>query len=89
MSKGAILIARNNTEIDYIKQAVFLANRIKHFLNIPVSIITDNSSYLNENYNAEVFDSVIDISSDSDFTYKKYNDGIFSRKSLEFKQEKY
>jgi hypothetical protein len=85
MSKGAILIARNNTEVDYVKQAVFLANRIKHFLNIPVSIITDNSSYLNENYDAEVFDSVIDISNDSNFTYKKYNDGIFSRKSLEFK----
>lgn len=85
MSKGAILIARNNTEIDYIKQAVFLAKRITHFLNIPVSLITDNSSYLNEHYNTDVFDCIIDINNDKNFSYRKYNDGIYARKSLEFK----
>ena len=48
MSKGAFLIARNNGHIDYVKQAVFLAKRIKKHLGIPVSIATDSVDYLEE-----------------------------------------
>jgi hypothetical protein len=85
MSRGALLIARNNTEVDYIKQAVFCANRISKFLEIPVSLITDNVEYLNKSFPDHKFDQVISISNDKSYTYKKYNDGNFSRRNLEFK----
>ena len=85
MSKGAVLIARNNTEIDYIKQAVFCAKRIIKYLDIPVSIITDNKDYVETHFPDHPFDSIIEISNDTNYTYKKYNDGNFTRKNLEFK----
>lgn len=85
MSKGALLIARNNTEVDYIKQAVFCADRISKFLEIPVSLVTDNVEYLNKNFPNHNFDQVILIDNDKNYTYKKYNDGNFSRRNLEFK----
>lgn len=85
MSKGAVLIARNNTEVDYIKQAVFCAKRIIKFLDIPVSLITDNIDYVKKNYPNHPFDNIIVIENDTNYTYKKYNDGNFSRRNLEFK----
>jgi hypothetical protein len=85
MTKGVLLIARNNTEVDYIKQAVFLANRIKKYLNLPTSLITDNVKYLEKTYDASVFDKIIDIDDSKNYTYRKYNDGNYTRKQLEFK----
>jgi len=87
MSKGVLLIARNNSEVDYVKQAVFSAKRIKNYLNLPVSIITDNVQYLNERYtdSMSVFDKVIELEKESSYTYKKYYDGSWTRKNLEFK----
>lgn len=85
MSNGAVLIARNNTEVDYIKQAVFCAKRIIKFLDIPVSLITDNLEYVEKNHPDHPFDKIIVIENDTNYTYKKYNDGNFSRRNLEFK----
>lgn len=85
MTKGALLIARNNSEVDYIKQAVFLAQRIKKYLDLPVSLITDNVKYLEETYDRSVFDKVIAIDDSRNYTHRKYNDGNYTRKQLEFK----
>ena len=61
MSKGYLLIANNNTASDYLKQAVYCAKRIKKFCNnASVSIITSSKEYLEENYESEVFDFIID-----------------------------
>jgi hypothetical protein len=79
-SRGAILIARNNSQIDYVKQAIFSAKRIKKYLNIPVTLITDSV-----NLNEPVFDSIINLTNENAYTYRTYNDGIFSKKTLEFK----
>lgn len=85
MSRGVILIARNNSGIDYIKQAVFSAKRIKKYLDLPVSIITDSPDYLRRNFDFLVFDNIITIENTNDYTFKKYGDGSWTRKSLEFK----
>jgi hypothetical protein len=85
MSQGALLIARNNSEIDYIKQAVYLAKRIRKYVDLPTSIITDNKNYLINNYDYTVFDQIIEVANDSNYTFKRYNDGTFTRKRLEFK----
>lgn len=84
MSSGALMIARNNTEIDYIKQAVYNAKRIKKYLDIPVSIITDAPETIGTRYE-NVFDNVIQIDNTDDYSYKYYSDGTYTLKSLEFK----
>ena len=50
MSKGVLLFAQNNEQIDYIKQAVYLAKRIKRFLDLPVSLVTDSKEYLENTF---------------------------------------
>lgn len=85
MTKGVVLIACNNSEIDYIKQANFLASRISKYMNLPTTLITDNVEYLEENYKKHNFEKVVEIPTPKSFSYKKYFDGIFSKKQLEFK----
>lgn len=87
MNQGVILIARNNTEIDYIKQAIFLAKRVRKYLDLPTSLVTDNVDYLYNTYknSVDVFDKIIQVDNDKKYSYKKYYDGIFAKKQLEFK----
>jgi hypothetical protein len=44
MSKGALLFAFNNPKFNYYDMAVSTAKRINHFLNLPVSLVTDSAS---------------------------------------------
>ena len=44
MSRGVVLFAFNNETVNYYDTAVYCAKRIKHFLNLPVSLITDEKS---------------------------------------------
>lgn len=74
-SKGAMLIARNNGKLDYVKQSVFLANRIKKYLEIPVSIITDSVDYLNSNFDATIFDKIYTMEYVEDQNNRRYYDG--------------
>ena len=85
MSKGVILIAKNNSEIDYIKQAVFLSERIRQYLDLPTSLITDNTEYLNKVYPDHTFDQVFEIKTSYNNSHKRYSDGTFTKKHLEFK----
>ena len=63
MSKGALLFAFNSSKVDYYAMAEYTAKRINHFLNIPVSIVTNKESIPNiPNYK---FDNVITVSADS------------------------
>jgi len=43
MTTGALIFAFNNERTDYVKMAAWSAARIRHFLNIPVSIVTDST----------------------------------------------
>jgi len=86
-TKGAILIAKNNGKIDYIKQAIFSASRIKKYLQIPVSIITDNVEYLNKTGNNAVFDNIIEVKSKNISNYRRFYDGSLSSQSASFRNE--
>jgi hypothetical protein len=62
MSKGALLFAFNSPKYNYYEMAVATAKRINHFLNLPVTIVTDESSIPdNRNY---TFDNTITITPD-------------------------
>jgi len=101
-SKGILLFARNNSQIDYIKQAYFLAQRAKKYLNLPTSIVTDSVAYLSHEYpdHAKVFDKVIPIVWDQDdarentvfsqfekHSLKSFYDGTLISKKLDWKNE--
>lgn len=62
--KGALLFAFNNETTDYVKMAVFAAKRINKFLNLPVTLITDNKTLLS-NYDY-TFDKVIYMDANRD-----------------------
>jgi hypothetical protein len=85
MSKGAFLIARNNGHIDYLKQAVFLARRIKKYLNIPVTVATDSIEYLETTFGIEDFDKVIPLEYTAEANLRYYFDGALSKKTASFK----
>jgi len=87
MNNGAILIANNNGHIDYVKQAVFAARRIKKYLNLPVSVITDSAEYLKNNFNPDVFDQVLEIDYSMSNNQRFYFDGSLSHKTLIFKNQ--
>jgi len=61
MSRGAILFAFNSPKFDYYKMAVATAKRINHFLDMPVTVVTDESSVSNDPYK---FDNTILVEPD-------------------------
>lgn len=86
MSRGVLIFAQNNADVDYTKIAIFAANRVKQFLNVPVSLVTDNKTYLLETHGAkaEVFDKIIDIES-HESQNKQFYDGSLTTKTLAWK----
>jgi len=85
MTKGVFLIARNNGYIDYVKQAVFLARRIKKHLDVPVSVATDSIDYLNSTFGADDFDQLIELDYTEESNMRYFFDGTLSKKTASFK----
>ncbi len=85
MSKGILVIARNNRNIDYVKQAIFLAKNVSKYLNLPTSIITDNVNYVTEQFDPTVFDKIISVESDDTMNSRNFYDGGLASKSDNFK----
>ena len=85
MSKGAFLIARNNGHIDYVKQAVFLAKRIKKYLNIPVTVATDSTDYLKDSFDIQIFDQIISLDYTDGSNLRYFFDGTLTKKTASFK----
>lgn len=85
MTKGVIVFARNNTNIDYVKQAFFLAQRVRKYLDLPTSIITDNVEYLKKTYDESVFDKIIEIGYEHKTNTRNFFDGALSSKTDSFK----
>jgi len=102
MSKGVLVFARNNAQIDYCKQALFLAKRVKQFLGLPTTIVTDSTEFLLAEYPEaeEVFDKIISIvwkenelkenttlSKTEHHGIRTFFDGTLVEKKLQFKNE--
>jgi hypothetical protein len=85
MTTGAVIFALNNQEVDYIKLAIFAANKIKKYLNIPVSVIVDWDDYILSQYPNHGFDKIISIGKSEIVQSKKFNDGSFSSKVMDWK----
>jgi len=73
MNRGVILFAFQST-VDYVSLAIFSAERIKKHLKLPVSLVTDSKSYLENLDKTEIFDEIIEIE-DSTIQKKVFNNG--------------
>jgi hypothetical protein len=87
MTTGAVIFAQNNNTIDYIKLAIFAASRIKKYLDIPVSVVTDTKEYLLKAYPDHGFDQIIEIDYFASTQNKKFFDGSVSSKVLPWKNQ--
>ena len=85
MTTGAVIFAQNNDTVDYVKLAIFSASRIKKFLKIPVSIITDSRGWLETTYPDHGFDQIIDAEQSSSYYRKRFYDGSMAFKNTEWK----
>lgn len=64
MTRGAVLFAFNSDTVNYYDTAVFCAERIDYFLNLPVTLITDEKSLPEEV--SSIFDKVITVEAQAD-----------------------
>ena len=85
MTTGALIIAQNNNSIDYVKLAVFAASRVDQYLHIPITLVTDNKSWLEEKYPNHKFSSVIELTPNNVIQTRNFNDGSVSSRFLEWK----
>lgn len=87
MSKGVLLFALNNSAIDYTKLAVFAASRVKRFLGVPVTVVTDSRDQLLKNDTDNIVDTIIDIE-DTTYYSRRFYDGAETFTSLQWKNTK-
>lgn len=75
MSKGVVLFAFNS-EIDYVKMSIHSAERIKKFLGLPITLVTDSRAHLLKNFKDKIslFDLIVEKTDDTQQT-KKFSDG--------------
>lgn len=86
-TKGVLLLARNNGHVDYVKQAVFLAKRIRQYLDLPTTVITDSVGYLESSFDASVFDEIISIEYVTGSNNRLFFDGSLYHKTAPFKND--
>ena len=87
MSKGILLFAQNNHSVDYIKQAIFCAKKIKKHLGLPVALATDNPNYLEQKYPyyKKYIEHVITQEWYECAQKRTYRDGTMSNRDLEWR----
>jgi hypothetical protein len=85
MSQGIVIFAQNNADVDYIKLSTFAAQRARHYLDLPVCLITDSRGWLEQIFPDHPFDRIIDIEHTTAVQRKTFFDGALSSKKLEWK----
>lgn len=80
MSKGVLLFAKKNKALDYVKQAIYCAERVKKYLDVPVAIATD----MTDDKRIDFFDHVIELQPSISENNRKFRDGNFATKLSNF-----
>lgn len=81
MTKGVLLFAHDNSRIDYIKQAVYCASRIKRYMNLPVALATDNVDKAKTIDNNSL-DIYIELAEPKSNQIKHFYNGVYSTVTL-------
>lgn len=90
MKIGALLFAHNNRDIDYALMAVISGGLAKKHLNIPVSLVSDNSTidwmkqsgiYIKA---LEIFENIIEVNKPTTDNTRRLHDGTDNSKVVPF-----
>jgi hypothetical protein len=91
MSRGVLMYAHNNSEIDYLKIACANALMVQKNLGVPVTLITDDGTIgwgkkaLGEEFINSCFENIVEIKRDYLFNNpRNFSDTSFSSKQLQF-----
>lgn len=85
MTKGVVLFASNNSMTNYLKQASWLAGRIRKYLDLPTTLITDDDIVNKYPDYAKSFDKIISVDSlKSVYANRRYHDGSIANRVLPF-----
>ncbi len=85
MTKGGLIFAHNNRDIDYVYMATVAATLAKHNLKIPVSLVSDEStiSWAKQSGSYDkiekVFDKIILVDRPNTDNMRKLHDGVNSK----------
>lgn len=84
MTQGILLFAQNTHTVDYVKMAQFCAARLKIFLKMPITLVTDSIGSVTD---TSLFDKIITIDAPSNNNMKYFNDGAETRVKLSWKNQ--
>jgi transcriptional antiterminator Rof (Rho-off) len=91
MSRGVLMYAHNNPEIDYLRIACANALMVKKNLKVPVTLVTDANTLawaeksLDKDFLNNCFDKIIEVEFNGSFKNKRnFGDTSFNTKSLQF-----
>lgn len=85
MSRGVLLFASNNSMMNYVKQANYLALRISKYLNLPTTLVTDVDIKEKFPEYEKNFDKIINVNNlKLQYANKRYHDGSISNRVLPF-----
>jgi hypothetical protein len=85
MNKGCLIFAHNSKDLDYILMATIAGGLAKKYLNLPVSLVTDESTLAwaetSKIYDRveEIFDKIILIERPIPTNFRKLHDGYHSK----------
>ena len=72
MTKGVLVIARNNSKIDYVKQADWLAKRISKYLDLPTQALSQTMQHMSTSIIQTRLNQIIEIPNEENYTHKSY-----------------
>lgn len=90
MTRGVLMYAHNNSEIDYLQIACANALMVKHNLKVPVTLVTDSGSLswaksqLGDEFINSCFDTVIETTKHDFDNTRVFSDTSASQKILQF-----
>ena len=85
MSKGVLLFASNNSMMNYVKQANYLALRISKYLKLPTTLVTDVDVQNKFPEYVKNFDNIINVNNlKLQYANKRYHDGSISNRIAPF-----
>lgn len=91
MTRGVLMYAHNNTEIDYIRIACANALMVKKNLKVPVTLVTDSGTLgwakkdLGEEFVNDCFEKIIEVNRNYKFNnMRNFSDTSYSSKSIQF-----
>lgn len=85
MTRGALIFAHNNRDIDYALMSLISAKLVKKHLQIPVSLVTDSSTLewckTANTYEqlTDTFDKIIEVERPQTDNMRNLHDGIYSK----------